>query len=226
MHFDWATFWVFYSFIAVLLYVFAATARLEDHLVPLLDHFYLALGSALWPMFLPAMVKYAQFNLWAYRPINNIKLTPDEGGYWLIKRDGVFPFGNAHEHVLKDSVWGENKEDPGIYFAPDGRVYTRGEITFCGGVADRELQAPIVVGLLTRSRQGYWLVGADGGVFAFGDAKFYGSLGHAPADYNVNWKPAKWKGSFTFADAKPFLTQPEITVVSAKVDAYGGMDMA
>jgi len=27
---------------------------------------------------------------------------------------------------------------------------------------------------------GYWLVGADGGVFSFGDAGFYGSMGAAP----------------------------------------------
>jgi hypothetical protein len=27
----------------------------------------------------------------------------------------------------------------------------------------------------TADGQGYWLVGRDGGVFAFGDAKFYGS---------------------------------------------------
>jgi len=25
--------------------------------------------------------------------------------------------------------------------------------------------------------KGYWLVAADGGIFSFGDARFYGSLG-------------------------------------------------
>jgi hypothetical protein len=27
---------------------------------------------------------------------------------------------------------------------------------------------------------GYWLVGADGGIFSFGDAQFYGSMGAKP----------------------------------------------
>jgi len=29
----------------------------------------------------------------------------------------------------------------------------------------------------TPSRQGYWLVASDGGVFSFGDAAFHGSTG-------------------------------------------------
>ncbi|HVX21305.1 MAG TPA: hypothetical protein VHB02_08155 [Acidimicrobiales bacterium] len=29
----------------------------------------------------------------------------------------------------------------------------------------------------TPDANGYWLVGADGGVFSFGDAGFYGSMG-------------------------------------------------
>ncbi|MHB8437684.1 MAG: hypothetical protein ACYDD4_00770, partial [Acidimicrobiales bacterium] len=36
--------------------------------------------------------------------------------------------------------------------------------------------APIVGIAPTANGQGYWLVGADGGVFAFGDAVFDGSL--------------------------------------------------
>jgi len=33
----------------------------------------------------------------------------------------------------------------------------------------------------TPNGKGYWLVAADGGVFAFGDAPFYGSVPGAPA---------------------------------------------
>ncbi len=32
----------------------------------------------------------------------------------------------------------------------------------------------------TADGQGYYLVGADGGVFAFGDARFWGSMGGRP----------------------------------------------
>jgi hypothetical protein len=37
---------------------------------------------------------------------------------------------------------------------------------------------PRIVGIAsTPDGKGYWLVGADGGVFTFGDAQFYGSMG-------------------------------------------------
>jgi hypothetical protein len=38
------------------------------------------------------------------------------------------------------------------------------------------LAAPMVDIVATPDQQGYWLVGSDGGVFAFGDAQFFGSL--------------------------------------------------
>jgi hypothetical protein len=38
-----------------------------------------------------------------------------------------------------------------------------------------------VVGMAaTPDGKGYWLVASDGGVFAFGDANFYGSMASAP----------------------------------------------
>ena len=43
-----------------------------------------------------------------------------------------------------------------------------------GGVA---LNAPIVAITATPDGGGYWLVAADGGVFAFGDASAFGSMG-------------------------------------------------
>jgi hypothetical protein len=59
---------------------------------------------------------------------------------------------------------------------------------------------------------GYWLVGADGGVFAFGDAGFYGSMGGhflaAPivgivgtTSGNGYWLVAADGGVFAFGDA-------------------------
>ena len=60
---------------------------------------------------------------------------------------------------------------------------------------------------------GYWLVAKDGGVFAFGDAKFYGSMGGTHVnepivgmartpDGNGYWLVAKDGGVFAFGDAK------------------------
>jgi hypothetical protein len=65
------------------------------------------------------------------------------------------------------------------------------------------------------SPSGYWLVGADGGVFSFGDAVFYGSLGGRPLNGPIvgmaatpgghgYWLVASDGGVFTFGDA-PFL---------------------
>ena len=39
------------------------------------------------------------------------------------------------------------------------------------------MNQPIVGIAATHSGDGYWLVASDGGIFAFGDATFYGSTG-------------------------------------------------
>ncbi|HLG92666.1 MAG TPA: hypothetical protein VKY15_06765 [Acidimicrobiales bacterium] len=62
------------------------------------------------------------------------------------------------------------------------------------------------------SSQGYWLVGADGGIFAFGDAGFHGSMGGKPLSNPVVgiapsrdgggfWLVATDGGIFAFGDA-------------------------
>jgi len=43
--------------------------------------------------------------------------------------------------------------------------------------AEVVVRHPLVAMAATSSGNGYWLVGADGGVFAFGDAPFHGSMG-------------------------------------------------
>ena len=55
-----------------------------------------------------------------------------------------------------------------------GSTYTYG-LTGLGGA--HPLAAPIVGMAAVPNGGGYWLVAADGGVFDFGDANFYGSLG-------------------------------------------------
>jgi ribosomal protein L24E len=60
---------------------------------------------------------------------------------------------------------------------------------------------------------GYWEVASDGGVFSFGDAKFYGSMGNkrlnepivaaaATPDGKGYWEVASDGGIFSFGDAK------------------------
>jgi hypothetical protein len=77
------------------------------------------------------------------------------------------------------------------------------------------LTAPVIAMAATPDGRGYWLVAMDGGVFAFGDAGFYGSMGGRPLNQPVvgmsatpdgkgYWLVAADGGIFTFGDA-PFL---------------------
>jgi surface antigen len=88
------------------------------------------------------------------RPVVAITPTADRGGYWLVASDGgTFSFGDSNYF---GSI-------PGIGLAPaDSSVRPR-------------LNAPILGMVPSSDGQGYFLVGSDGGVFAFGDATFQGS---------------------------------------------------
>ena len=46
-----------------------------------------------------------------------------------------------------------------------------------GSLGGVHLASRVVGRAATPDGKGYWLVARDGGLFAFGDAKFYGSLG-------------------------------------------------
>jgi hypothetical protein len=105
--------------------------------------------------------------------------------------------------------------------AADGGVFTVGSATFYGSAAGRRLNGPVVgiaevprtqVGTTTQCCQGYWLTASDGGVFSFGSATFYGSMGGRPLVAPVvgiaaspsgagYWLIASDGGVFTFGDA-------------------------
>jgi len=81
-----------------------------------------------------------------------------------------------------------------------------------GGPSAIGLRRGIVGIAATPTGHGYWLVAADGGVFAFGDAGFHGSLAHAPLDKPIvgiaatptghgYWLVGADGGVFTFGDA-------------------------
>ena len=88
------------------------------------------------------------------RPIVGITPTSDRSGYWLVASDGgIFAFGDAGFH---GSI-------PGAGLHPAG-----------SGLA-HSLNAPIVGMVPSSDGGGYFMVASDGGVFAFGDARFAGS---------------------------------------------------
>jgi hypothetical protein len=75
------------------------------------------------------------------------------------------------------------------------------------------LNQPIVGMAATPDGNGYWLVAADGGIFAYGDARFLGSMGGAhlnkpivgmaaTPDGNGYWLVASDGGIFAFGDAR------------------------
>jgi hypothetical protein len=88
------------------------------------------------------------------RPVVGITPTSDRNGYWLVASDGgVFSFGDS-------AYYGSL---PGIGLHP------------AGSGLPHSLDAPIVGIVPSSTQRGYFMVAADGGVFAFGDARFAGS---------------------------------------------------
>jgi len=136
-------------------------------------------------------------------PIVGMAPTANGQGYWLVAADGgVFNFGNAtfHGSVYTYGITGLSGPHPlnapivaivpspsgGGYLliGADGGTFDFGTVRFYGSVytygitglsGPHPLNAPIVGGELTPDGGGYYLVGADGGVFNFGDASFAGS---------------------------------------------------
>ena len=87
------------------------------------------------------------------RPVVGIVPTATKGGYWLDASDGgVFAFNAGFYGSI-----------PGLGLHPAG-----------SGMAN-SLDAPIVGMVPSADGGGYFMVASDGGVFAFGDARFAGS---------------------------------------------------
>jgi hypothetical protein len=107
---------------------------------------------------------------------------------------------------------------------PEGGYWTvswLGAITVHGGapsfgspvLSGVKLAKPIVGMAATPDGQGYWLVASDGGIFTYGDAKFYGSTGAIHLNQPIvgmsattngagYWLVASDGGIFTFGNAK------------------------
>jgi hypothetical protein len=84
--------------------------------------------------------------------------------------------------------------------------------TWLGDPSDGVLAAPIVGLATTPDGAGYWLVSSDGGVFTYGDERFFGSAGNmqlnspivgmaATPDAGGYWLVASDGGVFTYGDA-------------------------
>jgi hypothetical protein len=107
-----------------------------------------------------------------------------------------------------------------------------------GDASKLKLNSPIISASATASNEGYWLLGADGGIFSFGDAKFFGSMGGKPLNQpvvglaptpsgNGYWLVASDGGVFAYGDAGFFgsmggkpLNKP-IVGITAATDGQG-----
>jgi hypothetical protein len=117
-------------------------------------------------------------------------------GYWLVGSDGgIFSFGSALFH---GSMGGTPLQRPVVAITPtstgngywlvasDGGIFSFGDASYYGSIPGlglhpagsglpHSLNAPIVGMVPSFTGHGYFMVASDGGVFAFGDAKFAGS---------------------------------------------------
>ena len=159
------------------------------------------------------------------KPIVGMAATPDGQGYWLVAADGgIFTFGDAALLRLHGRPAAQ-QADRG-----HGR-HPRRQGLLAGGLRRGHLQLRRRRLLRLHGRpapqqarswawpppptaRGYWLVAADGGIFTFGDAAFYGSTGGmhlnkpvvgmaATPDGQGYWLVASDGGIFTYGDA-PF----------------------
>lgn len=68
-------------------------------------------------------------------------------------------------------------DDAGYWvFTNQGRVVAGGTAKHHGDALSLSLAGEIIASVSTRTGNGYYLLGSDGGVFTFGDAVFYGSV--------------------------------------------------
>ncbi len=129
------------------------------------------------------------------QPIVAMADTPDHGGYWLFAADGgVFAFGDAnfdgsvpgvlgpqHRTLNGPIVAAEATPDGGGYrmFATDGGVFDFGDALFEGSLPGLFITPSAPIESATTypfgagpnpNNAGYWLVGKDGAIYAFGNA--------------------------------------------------------
>jgi hypothetical protein len=119
---------------------------------------------------------------------------------------------------------------PGGYrlVASDGGIFSF-NAPFYGSTGNLHLPAPVVTTVSTPTGRGYWLLGADGTVYPFGDAGSYGSargfraVGMAPtADGKGYWVVGSNCEIAAFGDASPYTGAMPAGTVAAVTPAPGG----
>ena len=136
-------------------------------------------------------------------------------GYWLLdSNSSIYQFGDAPPSLITSGTYSaitslHSGSNP-LAVTPQGWALPSGD---CSNLGRVQLARPIVGLASTPADQGCWMVASDGGIFTFGDARFYGSTGNvhlnkpivgmAPTpDGHGYWLVASDGGIFTFGDAR------------------------
>ena len=115
-------------------------------------------------------------------------------------------------------TWAQAQQELGITSSTgvsSGAARTAGVGSAAGAAGSNSTGGgpPTTVGMTpTPDGKGYWLVGSDGGIFSYGDATFYGSMGGQPLNRPIvgmastpdgrgYWLVASDGGIFSFGDA-------------------------
>ena len=120
-------------------------------------------------------------------PIVGMATTPTGAGYWLVAADGgLFAFGDATfagsaaGQVEARRSWPWPPPPPARatgWQRPTAASSPCGDAKPTASLAGTRWPSPSWAWPPRPRGPGYWLVATDGGIFAFGDAQFYGSTG-------------------------------------------------
>ena len=142
-----------------------------------------------------------------------------EPWHWEWVGDGGTQGGPVVRADVVSAVPGPPENGEGVLLVTGlGAVEWKGQptpATNYGSADGLTLSWVVVDATATASRRGYWMLGGDGGVFSFGDARFFGSTGdrvlNAPAVAMAStptgdgyWFVAADGGIFNFGDAEFF----------------------
>lgn len=125
-------------------------------------------------------------HLYQYNNGNNFdndRTSLDDFGQWGVGKKTKSSKSSSSSPTTAPTQEGnmiDKTPDGGIVITrPDGSVFADDGAPFLGGLHGAKLNKPIVGIAVTPTGKGYWLVGSDGGVFCYGDAKMLGNLvGH------------------------------------------------
>ena len=163
-------------------------------------------------------------------PIVALALTPDAKGYWLGAIDGgVFAYGDAPFYGSMGVVapepahrrHGDHPRRQGLLARGGGRRHLR----LRRRRLLREHRRPGAERAHRRhgihpDGKGYWLVAADGGIFNYGDAGFYGSAGNQNLpDWVVGMVASPDGGGYLMATANG------VVLPYGDAKAYGGLSL-